>query len=166
MYFCNRRIKIPKNLPQSSLKSALGILDWEIILALEMPSYWMTHTFCKNTFEYRVSRVAENGLSTLIIRWHFSQHSLRIKAVLFALLHLQYICFPPGLSLSLPLSVLLSAICHHQIKACAHPLFRGWTQQWKTCNFVTCTVWACREAETEHACLMYKLFLSDVMASM
>lgn len=59
------------------------------------------------------------AFSALIIRWHFTQHSVWIKALLSALLQL-HICFPPGLfsaflCASLALLLHLSAICCHQL---------------------------------------------------
>lgn len=116
-----------------------------MILGVKVPLCWLAHTSCAPWVQYvgyhvsRWQRESEGGFSALIIRWHFTQHSLWIRAPLFVLLQLQFASFFP-----------LAFLCITLILFVHLSLLTEWTQQRKTCNLAICTFWASREVETEH----------------
>ena len=119
-----------------SSQATLDKTKWETTPGVKMPSRWLTHTsralpvliHWVSCFSGGWGKVSL-AFSALIIRWHFTQHSVWIKALLSALLQL-HICFPPSPFLCRPLSSSLSitaSLCNllSSTRAVSYPFLCG-----------------------------------------
>lgn len=110
-------------------------------------------------------RESEAGLSAQIIRWHFTQSCVWMRASVFLLscsfttsvFLLAWLFLPlllcPSLSLSFDSSFynLLSST-GNSLSFFFYVSVAGWRhQRWETLNLTTCTFWTCRVVETELA---------------